>query len=71
MKRKVRFGNAEILEFQPIVGDNPSVTSRVPIALGPVNSRRLVLDVGTYERLRGPRRGGVAMRIDRVSREKM
>ena len=54
--KSVCFEDIEILEFHYILGDNPSVTSGCPIALGSELVQKCVVDVESYEQTRGKRK---------------
>jgi hypothetical protein len=54
--KKVSFNEIEILEFPYILGDNPSVSSGAPIALGHELVKQRTLEVDNYEQNRGKRK---------------
>jgi hypothetical protein len=54
--KQVTFDDIEILEFHYILGDNPSVTSGCPVALGTELVDKSVFDVDCYEQCRGKRK---------------
>jgi len=69
--RSVTFGDVEVCEFLPTIGDNPSVSSGVPVALSFDLERRTILRLDSYEENRSPRRKGKSLMIPREVREDM
>lgn len=57
IKRQVSFGKVQIREFAPTIGDQPFVSTGVPIALGNIKVREVNdVPIDTYEFLRQPLR---------------
>jgi hypothetical protein len=55
-EKRVVFRDIEILEFPYILGDNPSVSAGVPIALGHDLEGKVTMELDTYENCRKKRR---------------
>ena len=57
VKRQVSFGKIQIREFAPTIGDQPFVSTGVPIALGNIKVRELNdVPIDIYEHMRQPLR---------------
>lgn len=57
VKRQVSFGKIQIREFAPTIGDQPFVSTGVPIALGNIKVRELNdVPIDIYEYVRQPLR---------------
>ncbi len=57
IKREVSFGKIQIREFAPTIGDQPFVSTGVPIALGNIKVREVNdVPIDTYEFMRQPLR---------------
>jgi hypothetical protein len=54
--RDVKFGTIVVWEFPPTIGDNPSVSTGVPVALGPKPCCMYVDEIDTFEASRNPLR---------------
>ena len=71
-EKLVRFDRVEMREFDRTVGDNPSVTSGVPIGLDwRYNPNPLVKNLEDYESDRAPRRSKRELALDPTAREHM
>lgn len=71
-EKLVRFDRVEMREFDRTVGDNPSVSSGVPIGLDwKYNPNPLVKDLEDYETNRAPRRSKRELALDPSAREDM
>ena len=71
LQKQVDFDEIEILEFHYALGDNPSVGSGAPIALGHELVDRCSIDVDIYERTRGPRKNRKKMVLSVSSRAQL
>jgi hypothetical protein len=69
-RRSVAFSNVELHEFKRVIGDNPSVSMGVPIALGPILERISVIQIDFYEKFRS-RRTLRELAIKQEEREEM
>ena len=69
--KSVGFDKIVIMEFLPALGDNPSVSQGVPVALSDeaVRTKKYRLDL--YEMERRPRRDPGALLLQRDEREEM
>ena len=57
IKRQVSFGKIQIREFAPTIGDQPFVSTGVPIALGNIKVREFNdVPIDIYEHMRQPQR---------------
>jgi hypothetical protein len=54
-RRSVAFSHVELHEFKLVIGDSPSVSKGVPIALGPKLERKSVVEINFYEKFRSRR----------------
>jgi hypothetical protein len=71
-RRLIRFGFITVLEFKPILGDSPSVSCGVPVAMSPKHSRRTQFPVDDYEhKRRYHRRALPDLALDQKVRTKM
>ena len=70
-KRRVSFDMVDILEFKQVVGDNPCVSTGVPVALAPNLERRTSVDLEIYEGTRRPRRNLIGLTMSGRDRERM
>jgi hypothetical protein len=70
--KAVRFGSVVIHTYAPAIGQNPSVSSGVPITLSERPLRSQQLDLHDYERQRkGKRRPARQLLINKGKREEM
>jgi hypothetical protein len=69
-RRSVAFSHVELLEFEQVIGDSPSVSNGVPIALGPKLERKSVVEINFYEQFRS-RRTLQQLTIDQKDRKEM
>lgn len=69
--KSVGFDKVEIVELLPAIGDNPSVSAGVPIALSDEAVRTRKFRVDKYERHRKPRRALDDLLLCRDVREEM
>jgi len=67
----VKFDRVHLFEFPPALGDNPSVSSGVPVALSPNHDMTVVINIDKYERGRKPRRYFDDLLLDQDLREEM
>jgi hypothetical protein len=70
-RRGVWFGVIEFYEFLPTIGDNPSVSSGVPISLDFSLYNARTVDLELYELVRRPRRTTRELKISSKYREEM
>jgi hypothetical protein len=64
LKRAVSFGEIQVLEFAPTIGDNPFVSKGASIALGMKKVREMNAPLDLYETVRQPlRRHGSRLAI--------
>jgi hypothetical protein len=72
LKRAVSFGEIQVLEFAPTIGDNPFVSKGAPIALGMKKVREMNAPLDLYETVRQPlRRHGSRLAIKPHVRAKL
>jgi hypothetical protein len=69
-QRSVQFQSVEIIELAYAVGDNPSVSSGVPLSIEWGLQRRSTLDLDFFENHR-PLRSEFCVRMSRRTREKL
>jgi hypothetical protein len=69
-RRSVAFSHVELHEFKRVIGDSPSVSKGVPIALGPKLERKSVVEINFYEKFRS-RRTLRQLAIKQEDREEM
>jgi hypothetical protein len=69
MSRHVRFSSLEIVELPYAVGDNPCVSSGVPIAASWVAQKKTKFDIDFFERYRPPRRSKKELLLSAVDRK--
>lgn len=69
--RSVSVDKVEVLEFARTLGDNPSVSAGVPVALDARILHKEVLPLDDYEMGRRPRRDPCNLMIHRSDREDM
>jgi hypothetical protein len=70
-KKMVVFDKVKVVEFLPALGDNPSVSAGVPVALSKEHVQIREVDLDQYERQRKPRRDLFDLLLERGVREKM
>jgi hypothetical protein len=70
-ERSVSFTEIEWYSHAIILGDNPSVSSGPPVALGNKLIRKETISVEDYEAHRPPRREKIGMCLSRFDREEM
>ena len=68
-QRSVRFDRLEVIQFQPILGDNPSCSSGAPLTLDwkPVEQSTMLIDF--YEFTRVERRSRAELAISKSDRQ--
>lgn len=71
VKKTVSWSNVEIKHHAIVLGDNPSVSSGPPVALGPEVLHMDSISVLDYEAARPPRREKFQMALPRMIREDM
>jgi hypothetical protein len=68
-RRNVRFDNITLFEFQPVLGDSPSVSSGVPVALSPTHMRQTEVSIDLFEaERRNERRTLIELLIEESTR---
>ena len=70
-KKSVSWANIEFKHHAVVLGDNPSVSSGPPVALGPELLHIDSIPVSDYEASRPPRREKFQMALPRMTREDM
>mmetsp|Transcript_30223 Transcript_30223/g.73507 ORF Transcript_30223/g.73507 Transcript_30223/m.73507 type:complete len:280 (-) Transcript_30223:247-1086(-) len=65
---KVRFSTVEIREHNMTMGDNPSVSSGIPVTIEWNHANEFVCDLDVYEKLRPKRRGRYELVLPRSHR---
>ena len=70
-ERSVSFGDLIVIEFELGVGDNPSVSGGVPVALSRNQVGTYLMKVDEFEELRPDRRPKVSLKMDRETRMKV
>ena len=70
-KKSVSWSNIEINHHSVVLGDNPSVSSGPPVALGPELLHMDSISLSEYEETRPPRREKFQMALPRMIREDM
>ena len=71
LKKSVSWSNVEINYHAVVLGDNPSVSTGPPVALGPELLHRDSITLLEYEESRPPRREKFQMALPRMIREDM
>lgn len=71
VKRTISFSNVHIREHERIAGDNPCVTSGVPLSIGWGSVQHPPIDLDRYEKSKGPSRDKIEMMVPAAIRKGM
>lgn len=71
VKRTISFSNVHIREHERIAGDNPCVTSGVPLSIGWGSVQHKAIDLDLYESSKGPARDKIEMMVPAAIRKSM
>ena len=71
VKRTISFSNVHIREHERIAGDNPCVTSGVPLSIGWGSVQHPPIDLDRYEKSKGPSRDKIEMMVPAAIRKEM
>jgi hypothetical protein len=71
IKRNISFTSVHIREHERIAGDNPCVTSGVPLSIGWASLQHNAIDLDLYEKSKGPSRDKIEMMVPAAIRKSM
>jgi hypothetical protein len=71
MHRNVSFSHVNIREHERIAGDNPCVTSGVPLSIGWGSIQHPAINLDHYEKSKGPSRDKIEMMVPAAVRKQM
>ena len=71
VKRNISFASVHIREHERIAGDNPCVTSGVPLSIGWGSIQHKAIDLDLYEKSKGPPRDKIEMMVPAAIRKSM
>lgn len=71
LKRTISFASVHIREHERIAGDNPCVTSGVPLSIGWGSVEHNAIDLDLYENSKGPARDKIEMMVPAAIRKSM
>lgn len=71
VKRNISFASVHIREHERIAGDNPCVTSGVPLSIGWGSVQHNAIDIDLYEKSKGPSRDKIEMMVPAAIRKSM
>jgi hypothetical protein len=71
VKRSISFASVHIREHERIAGDNPCVTSGVPLSIGWGSVQHKAIDLDLYEKSKGPSRDKIEMMVPAAIRKSM